>query len=140
VTASGYTLDTNIVRPLLRNNPRVVDRFRRTIRDGGAIHLNALVYFETRRGLLAVDANAQLRQFDALCEQLGILPLDKQILDRASELYAQLRREGKLIEDADLLIAATALTHGLTLVTNNLGHFARVPDLITEDWLVPPGT
>lgn len=45
------------------------------------------------------------------------------------ELKAQLRAQGQLLEDFDLLIAATALTHGLTLVTNNTAHFQRVSNL-----------
>lgn len=40
-----------------------------------------------------------------------------------------------LTEDADLLIAAIALAHDLVLVTNNVGYFARVPELRIEDWL-----
>ena len=40
-----------------------------------------------------------------------------------------LRRQGQLIPDLDLLIAATALAHDLTLVTRNRHHFERIPDL-----------
>ena len=36
--------------------------------------------------------------------------------------------------DADILIAATALTHGLSLVTENPSHFRRIPDLPVESW------
>jgi len=45
------------------------------------------------------------------------------------------RREGKLISDFDLLIAATASTYDLTLVTNNLNHFRRIPNLRLETWV-----
>jgi tRNA(fMet)-specific endonuclease VapC len=37
----------------------------------------------------------------------------------------------------DLLIAAVALTHDLTLVTHNTQHFQNIPNLRLEDWLVP---
>ncbi len=40
-----------------------------------------------------------------------------------------LRRQGNMIPDMDLLIAATALNYDLTLMTRNIRHFARIPDL-----------
>jgi predicted nucleic acid-binding protein len=41
-----------------------------------------------------------------------------------------------LIEDADLFIAVIALVHDMILVTNNVTHFARIPGLQVEDWLL----
>ena len=61
--------------------------------------------------------------------------LDHAALDRAAELYAELRSRGQLIEDADLLSAAIALVHDMTLVTNNTSHFNRIEGLRIEDWL-----
>ena len=62
--------------------------------------------------------------------------IDHPGLDKAAELYAMLRTSGQLIEDADLLIAAIALVHAMTLVTNTMAHFTRLPDLQIEDWLL----
>lgn len=53
---------------------------------------------------------------------------------RAADIYGALHKRGALIEDADILIAATALVHGLALVTENALHFDRIPDLIVESW------
>jgi tRNA(fMet)-specific endonuclease VapC len=50
-------------------------------------------------------------------------------MERFAETRAYLRRRGQRIADFDLLIAATALHHDLTLLTFNLRHFERVPDL-----------
>ncbi len=61
--------------------------------------------------------------------------LDHVALDRAAELYADLRTRGQLIEDADLLSAAIALVHDMVLVTNNTAHFNRIEGLQIEDWL-----
>jgi tRNA(fMet)-specific endonuclease VapC len=49
-------------------------------------------------------------------------------------LYAQLRKEGKPIDDIDLLIAGIALENNLVLVTNNRKHFERIPQLEIIDW------
>jgi tRNA(fMet)-specific endonuclease VapC len=46
----------------------------------------------------------------------------------------ELRRRGEPLEDADILIAATALTHDLILVTDNEQHFQRIAELKVENW------
>lgn len=115
----------------------MVDRLRALLSRGVPVKINAVSYFETKRGLLAAGASRQLAGFEQLCATLGVLILDRPILDQASEIYALLRRRGKLIEDADLLIAATAVANDLCLVTNNTAHFERVPDLELEDWIGP---
>jgi tRNA(fMet)-specific endonuclease VapC len=57
------------------------------------------------------------------------------VIEEFGRLRALLRRRHQLIPDMDLAIAATALAHGLTLVTHNTRHFARVPGLVLEDWI-----
>ena len=49
--------------------------------------------------------------------------------DTFADVRRKLRMSGNMAPDLDVLIAATALAHGLTLVTGNLRHFARVPGL-----------
>jgi tRNA(fMet)-specific endonuclease VapC len=51
------------------------------------------------------------------------------------ELKSVLRRQGALIDDFDLLIAATAHRHEMTVITHNLDHFDRVSELLVEDWV-----
>jgi len=63
-----------------------------------------------------------------------ILGIDPTVARAFGDIKANLRRRGELIEDFDLLIAATAHARGLTLVTNNAEHFRRVPDLRLESW------
>jgi len=56
---------------------------------------------------------------------------------RAADLYADLYRSGHLISDADILIAATALVHGLTLITGNVAHFQHISGLPLASWRTP---
>ncbi len=63
------------------------------------------------------------------------LPLTHPIADRAAGLRSDLAAAGTPIGPYDLLIAATALEHGATLVTNNVREFVRLPGLLVEDLL-----
>ena len=56
------------------------------------------------------------------------------IMDSFGRLKSDLRRVGMPLDEFDLLIACTALTHGLTLVTNNTRHVDRVPGLRLANW------
>jgi len=51
------------------------------------------------------------------------------------KIYAALKKEGKLINDADILIAGIVKAYNAVLVTNNEEHFARVEGLKIENWL-----
>jgi tRNA(fMet)-specific endonuclease VapC len=52
----------------------------------------------------------------------------------SAEIYAELRKEGKPLDDIDLLIAGIAIANRLVLVTHNKGHFERIRRLEVEDW------
>ena len=77
---------------------------------------------------------ANLRLIDAFCQPFTCLPFDTHAADIYGDIRADLEREGRPIGTNDLLLAATALAHSLTLVTHNLSEFARVPGLGIEDW------
>jgi predicted nucleic acid-binding protein len=52
------------------------------------------------------------------------------------QLKANLSKNGKIIADMDLLIASTAITHNLILVTNNEKHFQKIEELEVENWAI----
>ncbi len=112
-------------------------RIRQAESAGHPVVLNAVSYYETKRGLLFADAQTQMRLFEQLWRSQGIIMLDQAALDRAAQMYAELRAAGQLLEDADLLMAAIALANDLTLVTHNTNHFSRLTTLLLEDWLIP---
>lgn len=55
-------------------------------------------------------------------------------MDIASNIYADLRQRGLLIAPMDLLIAASAIEHGYTLITANVRHFQNIQGLRHESW------
>ena len=76
---------------------------------------------------------------DALTQFLSIieiLPFDAKAAAQYGAIRADLQRKGALIGQMDMLIAAHAKSHGLTIVTNNMREFSRVEGLATEDWTI----
>jgi tRNA(fMet)-specific endonuclease VapC len=65
----------------------------------------------------------------------GVLDLKKEVSDLAAQNYANLRKKGELIEDADLLISAACLVNDWVLITNNPKHFSRIKGLDIENWV-----
>ena len=69
------------------------------------------------------------QQFKEFTESITILGLNWEEMSEFAKLRAGLRKEGNLIDNMDLLIAATCLVNKLTLITGNVKHFQRVPGL-----------
>jgi predicted nucleic acid-binding protein len=66
---------------------------------------------------------------DRVLPAVTVLPFDGSLARVYGRLAADLADQGQPLADADLQIAATALHHGLELVTGNIRHFRRIPDL-----------
>lgn len=129
-----YLLDTNICIFIIKDRPTSV----RARFDGlrpGEVGLSAVTEAELLHGVYKserVDHNlAAVLNF---ASQLVLLPFDSQVTDAYGRVRAGLEKIGQPIGPLDFQIAATALAHGLILVTNNTREFARVPGLKIEDW------
>jgi tRNA(fMet)-specific endonuclease VapC len=103
--------------------------------DTDTLSFSIITRYEILRSLKAKNATTQIRTFDGLCEASEIFPLTDEIVVKAADTYATLKQRGALVGDADILIGASALVHGLAVVTNNESHFARIPGLQVENWL-----
>lgn len=84
-------------------------------------------YFSSKR-------ESNLRKLKEFCSFLEVLPACSITADIYGRLKSELRQKGKLIEDNDIVIAATAIQHRLILVTDNTGHFSRISELVLENW------
>jgi len=130
-----YALDTNIVSYMLRQDKRVCERYLTESYDGHECVIPPVAYYEIKRGLLAANATAKARDFDALCQEFEIGEMNVQAWDEAAMLYAMHRQKGEPIEDADLFIAAFCIVNGYTLVTNNIKHFKDIDGLQLVNWV-----
>ena len=69
-----------------------------------------------------------------LAQKIECIETNRDICDIYGKLKADLETKGKIIDDADLFIAATALNKNMVLVTNNTKHFKRIKELRLENW------
>lgn len=119
-------LDSNIIIALVMNaNEGVVRRAGEC--DAGDLVTSAIAYAEIVYGSVR-NRPPDLDQLRAFVEEVPILDFDY----KAALAYASLpfRRASY-----DRLIAAHALSHGITVVTDNVGHFRDVPGLSVENWM-----
>ncbi|WP_026098760.1 type II toxin-antitoxin system VapC family toxin [Kamptonema formosum] len=132
----GYLLDTNIISAQLKKNEIIREKLRRVELQGEEVFISCVSYYEVKRGLLSAGATRQMSEFDRFCRRVTLLFLDDlEIIERACEIHADLKRRGRPIQDADILIAATAITRGLVLVSND-SDMLRVPGVPVENWLL----
>jgi len=130
-----YVLDTNIITAILKGNEKVKKMAQKSRLKGKEIFINGISYYEIKRGLLAVNATAQLETSELLCSQFRLVLLDTQdIFDKAAEIYANLKPRGQLVEDADILIASVVISRNFILVSAD-ADFNRIQGLKIENWL-----
>jgi len=141
---SGFLIDTNVLSEYNRpGGPDAgVKRWLETT-DRQSQHVSVITLAEIQKGieLLAEGKRrAQLEQW--LTQDLEawfsgrILPLDRQVAMRWASLIAQGSRTGRPLPTVDSLIAATALTHGLTIVTRNTRDFEGIGATTINPWEV----
>ncbi|MFM7365142.1 MAG: type II toxin-antitoxin system VapC family toxin [Cuspidothrix sp.] len=131
----SYLLDTNIVSASLKQNVTINLKLEEVSKLQLDIFISGITYYEVQRGLLRSNATKKLAWFQQFCQDYPILFLDDmRIFEKASEIYADLTNRGKIIQDADILIAATAIIHDLILVSHD-SDLTRVKDLQLENWL-----
>jgi len=134
---SFYALDSNTISYLLDRRLDVQRKLRELPKrdDILTIVIPPVVYYEVQRGLLYKDAKNKLRLFQQFCIKYDVGRMDWDCWNTAAGIYARLRKMGKLIEDADIQIAAFCLVNDMTLVTSNASHFSRIPELKWENWV-----
>jgi predicted nucleic acid-binding protein len=130
-----YLVDANILSEPTRPTPDagVVEWLRRNERE---IAVDPIILGELRFGILLLDKGRKRtrleRWFDAGALRLHCLPWEAATGLRWAELLARLRAEGRAMPIKDSLIAATALVHGLTIVTRNRADFERAGIAIVD--------
>ena len=121
---SDHILDSNILIRYLRKTAGYKDLLHEIERKGWT-YISAMTRLEIVRGM---QEREREETFDLL-DTLENLPMTSEIADLAGELIRSWRGRGISLSDADTIIAASAIHHGLALVTTHAKHFP-MPDLV----------
>ena len=129
-----YLLDTNICVYWLKGNECIEQKVLKAGIDNISISFINLseLYYGAYKSQRVGENIAIIRR---LANQMNIIESDEAISEEFGNLKAFLEDAGQSIDDADLFIAACALVHGMTLVTNNSKHFRRVKGLKLDNWI-----
>ena len=130
-----YLLDTNAWIHYLKHSGSPVEaRLRRT--PAQEVAVCSVVLAELLHGARKYEKrDDRVARVERTLHPYRSLPFDDAAARRYAEIRDILETRGQVIGPNDLLIAAIALAHGLTIVTNNR-EFSRVPGLNVEDWTV----
>ena len=129
-----YLLDTDICIYIAKRKPASILTRLENLRPGD-VGMSVVTYLELVYGACkSQQAEANAARIKQLSHLIPVQALDASAATHYARLRAGLERSGSLIGAYDLLIAAHALALGLTLVTNNVREFRRVPGLRLENW------
>ena len=131
----SFLLDTDICSAYLKGNHGVGNR---VIQYGGQLHVSAITAGELYTWAFRTKASPKrLTELLAFFNDVRILEVNETVARQFGEIHAALFDAGRPTPDMDLMNAATALVHGLTMVTHNTQDYADVPGLSVVDWLNP---
>jgi tRNA(fMet)-specific endonuclease VapC len=128
-----YLLDTNALSVwATRRSPQFLSKVTRI--NPQEMCICSIVKMELLFGLELRPSLKWSTSVRGLVAQFKVLAFDEQSAIHAATIRAKLKLQGTPIGHYDVLIAATALAHGLTVVTHNTREFSRVEGLALEDW------
>ncbi len=131
---SPCLLDTDILSELFKGHAIVKNRATDYIRKYNKLTLSQISKYEILKGLKSKDAIKQIKAFSIFCEANIIIQITDDVIIKAADIFADLRKQGITISDADILVASMTITNNLALITNNTKHFTNIPDLKLDNW------
>ncbi|MFH1119365.1 MAG: tRNA(fMet)-specific endonuclease VapC [Bacteroidota bacterium] len=129
-----YLLDTNIVIYTMKNRPQQVRRYFKQHKDQmciSSVTLGELIFGAEH----SQQVERNLADIEAIVARLEVLPFDNKAAYHFGQIRAALYNTGKPIGPYDMMIAGQTRASGLTLITNNIKEFERVPGLVLENWM-----
>lgn len=126
-------VDTDIIIFALRKHQAVLRNMREHVGEPAAV--SVLTTGELLAGALKSSRPVEnLAEVRAGLRDFEVIDVTSDVMELYASVQADLERRGQPIGQFDTVLAATALSRGLTLVTNNEEHFRRVPGLSVENW------
>jgi tRNA(fMet)-specific endonuclease VapC len=131
-----WLLDTNICVYLINGNNQLMQKVREIGSPNLAVS-NAVLAELYYGAYNSSKVKSNLATIEAFSKHLTIFPDSVESARLFGRIKADLKRQGRPIEDFDVLVASIAIANNCILVTHNTNHFSRIADLPVEDWLTP---
>tara|TARA_B100000614_G_scaffold236665_1_gene234330 strand:- start:744 stop:1142 length:399 start_codon:yes stop_codon:yes gene_type:complete len=129
----NYLIDTDIIIYSLKGEQKVTNSFEERLNDPKSI--SVITYGELVYGAKkSQQEQKNMARVRRIAEIFPIIDISPAIIETFGDLKATLEKTGNTVADMDLIIASTALTHNMILVTNNEKHFQKIPELQIENW------
>ncbi|RLD62148.1 MAG: type II toxin-antitoxin system VapC family toxin [Bacteroidetes bacterium] len=127
-----YLFDTNICIYYIQGKFSLKEKFRKIKKENRFI--SEITLAELKFGVKNSQSQKKNQEtLDNFLTGIQILPIINS-LDIYAEEKARLRKQGRPIDDFDLLIGASAISNEMILVTNNESHFQRITNITIENW------
>ena len=127
-------LDTDTLSYFLSGNFAVASKMNEAINEGLQICLTSVNVYEFLKGLRYKSTKLEEQQFNNFLKNIAVIHLDDNSVKLAANIYADLRKRGITVGDADILIASIVITHNGKLITNNTKHYRNINNLRIENW------
>lgn len=128
-----YLLDTDILIYALKGDRTVVENFTQHANDPKAISVVSYgeLVFGAQKSQRITENLAKVHRLKEIFPVIDITP---SIMETFGMIKADLQQSGLSVDDFDLIIGATAITLGYSIVSNNERHFKKIPGLSVANW------
>lgn len=118
---------------MLRNRQDVLNKLQ--LVGSSNCHISEITYAELLYGLRCSSrVKENLKALNAFIKGIDVLPISN-VLEKYADIKYLLRKTGKMVDDADIFIGATAIAHKMVMVTDNTRHLENMPGIIIDNWV-----
>ena len=126
--------DTDTLSYSLTGNAVICGKIQEALDDKHQICLTIINVYEIIKGLRYKNNKNKELLLKKFITNVSVFSLDNNTIQKAADIYADLRKKGVTIGDADIFIAAIVMTHNGKLITNNTRHYQNIDGLEIENW------
>ena len=129
---NGYLLDTNICISLLKNKYGIREKVIEV--EPKNCYVSEITIAELFYGASKSNNKAdRIKDVEFIATNFDVLPIFP-ALELFGDIKTKLESEGNRIDDFDILIGSTAIKNNLIMVTDNIKHLERIPNIKIENW------
>jgi len=128
-------LDSDTLSYYFSGNKKIYDKIREAINNNEKMAITAINVYEILKGFRWHKNKNKELLFNNFLENILVFSINDNVIDLAADIYANLRVNGKVVGDADILIAAIVMNNKGKLITNNIKHYKNIKNLEVLNWL-----